>query len=317
MKYNLKMLVSVLLISFSSCNKDDVSIINNHQTRGKRIDIITNHNGDQRSYIIYIPSTYNSTQQHPLVFQLHGGSGNGEKFYNISGWNEIAEQNRLIIIYPTSYAYDIKANGCGNNLVNHWNNYNMPQQVCDPTILRDDTDFLNQIINEVKGKYAINEKRIYVAGFSNGSGMVSRLGVELSSKIAAVGGLAGFFPGDTIFSPERKLPVHIMLGTKDEKIVPQTKFNNEIPFDIDQAFTDPSLYDIIKTYIITFDLDPSYEITYASNDRITCTFEGKSGGLENVLHFSLLKDLGHRFPNPSAKPGAADLFWEFFQSNSL
>lgn len=311
-----KTIMLLFTLIYSCRTSDDFSVANALNTEsGKRTDVTTTHQGDQRSYIIYVPSNYHDSQSYPLVFQLHGGSGNGEKFYNISGWNEIAEENNLIIVYPTSFEYDMNKNGCGNALVTHWNNYNLPPQVCDPGILKDDTHFLSQVIDEVKSNYSIDEKRIYMAGFSNGSGMANRLGVELSSKITAVAGLAGFLPGDTIFIPQRKLPIHIMLGTKDEKIVPQTIFTDEIPFDIDQAFTDPSLYDIIKTYIITFDLDP--KITYASNDRITCTFEGKSGGLENVLHFSLLKDLGHRFPNPSAKPGAADLFWEFFQSNSL
>ncbi|NER17270.1 alpha/beta hydrolase family esterase [Spongiivirga citrea] len=300
------------------CNKDDSSKVNTVINNvGSRIDITTMNNGDERTYIIYIPSTYNPEKEHPLVFQLHGGSGNGEKFYNISGWNDIAEENGLIIVYPTSFAYDMKNNGCGNNRVTHWNNYNLPSEVCNVNDLRDETNFLNQVINEVKASYTIDESRIYMAGFSRGSGMVNRLGIELSNKITAVGGLAGFLPGDTIYTPQRKLPIHIMLGTLDEKIASQTIFNTEIPFDLDEMLDDPGLKDILKTYIASYNLDPNYTLIHSSASGRTYRFEGNSGAPENVMLFSLLKDVTHVFPNPPIEAGAADIFWKFFQQYSL
>ncbi|QLG44388.1 alpha/beta hydrolase family esterase [Costertonia aggregata] len=304
------------LISVVSCGKDDVSPssegtenIQESQTE----TVVTISNGDQREYIVYTPSTYDEKNEHPLVFQLHGSSGNGEKFYTISGWNALAEQYNFIAVYPTSYIYDLRLNGCGNDLVTKWNNYNLPKEVCPTETLRDDTAFFNQILDELINAYSIDESRIYMAGFSNGSGMVSRLAVELSDRITAVGGLAGFFPEDTIYAPKRIRPLHLMLGTTDEKIAYRTIFQDTIPLDFQQLFTDPTLRGITQTYIKTFDLDPNYSVTDSTEYTLTATFEGNSGEPDHLMKFTIWKDLGHFFPNPDDRDGAADVLWKFFE----
>jgi len=270
-------------------------------------------NGDSREYIVYVPSHYDTLKTYPLVFQLHGSSGNGEKFYNISGWNELAEEHKYIAVYPTSYVYDLKLNGCGNDLVTKWNNYNLLKETCSTEILRNDTAFFDLMIEELKATYNIDESRIYMSGFSNGSGMTSRLAVELSDKITAIGGLAGFLPEDTIYTPKHIVPLHIMLGTTDEKIVPRTIFNDTIPMNFQQMFTDPTLNGITKTYINTFDLNPNYTVTDSTHYTLTATFRGNSGNPDHIMKFTLWKDLGHFFPNPYDSPGAADVLWKFFE----
>ncbi len=309
-------LLSFLALFCASCNDVDHDIAsgeNQNTANAITKTVVTLNNGDQREYIVYIPSTYDETNESPLLFQLHGSSGDGEKYYTISGWNELAEIHNLIVVYPTSYVYDLKLNGCGNDLVTKWNNYNLPKEVCPSEVLRDDTSFFNQIIDELVDEYSIDTSRIYMAGFSNGSGMTSRLAVELSDRIAAIGGLAGFFPEDTIYVPQRILPVHIMLGTTDEKIASKTIFNDTIPMNFQQLFLDPTLRDITQTYVKTFDLNPNYTVTDSTGYTLTATFQGNSGSPDHLMKFTLWKDLGHFFPNPDDRPGAADVLWEFFE----
>ncbi|RKN83522.1 alpha/beta hydrolase family esterase [Ulvibacterium marinum] len=304
------------LLTLLSCDKSDESLSSEEIENTKESHtekVVTISNGDQREYIVYTPSTYDEKNEHPLVFQLHGSSGNGEKFYTISGWNALAEQHNFIAVYPTSYVYDLRLKGCGNDLVTKWNNYNLPKEVCPTETLRDDTAFFNQILDELMNAYSIDESRIYMAGFSNGSGMVSRLAVELSDKITAVGGLAGFFPEDTIYAPKRIRPLHLMLGTTDEKIASRTIFQDTIPMDFQQLFTDPTLRGITQTYIKTFDLDPNYSVMDSTEYTLTATFKGKSGEPNHLMKFTLWKDLGHFFPNPDDRDGAADVLWEFFE----
>ncbi|MEO9510939.1 MAG: hypothetical protein ABJN84_12750 [Flavobacteriaceae bacterium] len=211
-------------------NLVELHVMGNQNTaNGITKTVVTLNNGNQREYIGYIPFTYDETKEFPLLFQLHGSSGDGQKYYTISGWNELAEQHNLIAVYPTSYSYDLKLNGCGNDLVTKWNNYNLPKEVCPNEILQDDTSFFNQIIDELVKEYSIDTSRIYMAGFSNGSGMTSRLAVELSDRITVIGGLAGFFPEDTVYVPKRILPLHLMLGATDEKITSRTIFGDTIP----------------------------------------------------------------------------------------
>ena len=298
------------MVVLGSCYEHDTPPIANESITEV---VVTDHRGDAREYIVYIPSTYDEDQEHALVFQLHGGSGNGEKFYTISGWNELAEQHHFIAVYPTSYVYDLKKNGCGNDLITKWNNYNLPKEVCPTAKLRDDSDYFDQVLDELMATYRVDESRVYFAGFSSGSGMTSRLGVELSDRITAIGGLAGFFPQDTTFAPQRIRPLHLMLGTVDEKIAPETSFGDTIPMDFSAVFADPTLRRTIKSYITTFDLDPNYIVTNSSEHILTATFAGKSGNPDHFMKFTLLKNVGHNFPNPANQPGIADMLWDFFE----
>ena len=94
---------------------------------------------DQREYIIYVPSSYNENSDYPLVCHLHGGSGNGEKHYNISGWNEVAEENGFLVAYPTAWAYNKSDNGCQDSIeITLWNHYELKDDVCAEDDLRDD-----------------------------------------------------------------------------------------------------------------------------------------------------------------------------------
>lgn len=306
--------IGLLFVVSCSVNQENRPIEENQNINdGITLTMVTTSNGDQREYIVYIPSTYNENDKHPLVFQLHGSSGDGKKFYNISGWNRLAEEHNFIVVYPTSYAYDLRINGCGNNLVTKWNNYNLPKEACPTENLRNDVIFFDQMLDELMKTYMIDESRIYMAGFSNGSGMTSRLAVELSDRITAVGGLAGFFPADTMYLPQRILPLHIMLGTTDEKIASRTIFNDTIPMDFQQMLTDPALMGITETFIKTFDLNPNYIVTDSTEYTLTATFQGNSGSSHHLMKFTLWKDLGHFFPNPDDRQGAADVLWEFFE----
>ncbi|CAN0596124.1 unnamed protein product, partial [Ectocarpus sp. 12 AP-2014] len=118
---------------------------------------------------------------------------------------------------------------------------------------------------------------------------------------------------DTIYVPQRILPLHIMLGTTDEKIASRTIFNDTIPMNFQQLFTDSTLRGITQTYVKTFDLNPNYTVTDSTEYTLTATFQGNSGSPDHLMKFTLWKDLGHFFPNPNDRPGAADVLWEFFE----
>ena len=46
--------------------------------------------GVVREVVLHVPDSVNGSQDVPVVFMLHGTSGDGDKFYNISGWKEKA-----------------------------------------------------------------------------------------------------------------------------------------------------------------------------------------------------------------------------------
>jgi len=269
-------------------------------------------NGDQRDYIVYVPSSYDENNNYPVVFHLHGGSGDGEKHYNISGWNDLAETNEFLVIYPTALEYDLNNNGCGNTVVTRWNTYKLEDEVCSGATLKDDIAFFNQMLDEVNINFSVEQSKVYVSGFSNGGGMASRLAIELSNRLAAVGIMAGTLPENNTYTPNRILPIHLMMGTTDDKINEVTGFD-QLPMDFSQVFSDTYIDGLMQTWVNSFDLDSNYTVIDSLGSEITAKYQGNTNSINHLLKFTLLEDVPHIFYNPDVGVGSADLLWEFFK----
>ena len=57
-----------------------------------KIRVTTLVDGIEREYFIHVPDSYDGTKSVPLVFMLHGTSGDGEVFYNAYGWTVLADE---------------------------------------------------------------------------------------------------------------------------------------------------------------------------------------------------------------------------------
>ena len=80
------LLLAFTLLALAGCKSED-SVIDPTPTGyvvGKN-RFTTPVDGDTREYYVHVPAKYNSNAATPVVFMLHGTSGDGEKFYNISG----------------------------------------------------------------------------------------------------------------------------------------------------------------------------------------------------------------------------------------
>ena len=56
--------------------------------------------GQEREYILYIPSSYDATSEFPLLFSFHGGAGYAEDFIYTNDMRPIADTANFIAIYP-------------------------------------------------------------------------------------------------------------------------------------------------------------------------------------------------------------------------
>ncbi|MFN8332099.1 MAG: hypothetical protein U0T81_12935 [Saprospiraceae bacterium] len=65
----------------------------------------------KREYIVHVPPNYDSTKKVPVVFMLHGTSGDGELMYATSGWVEMSNKEGFIAVFPSSLKYRIIDNG--------------------------------------------------------------------------------------------------------------------------------------------------------------------------------------------------------------
>ena len=121
------------------------------------------HDGEERNFIYYVPNSWNATSEYPLLIVLHGLTQTGNGIMNITGFNEIAEDNNFVVCYP-------------DGLNNSWN--------ADMNSLNSDVDdigFVEQLFNYFESNYNTNPLKRYLTGFSNGGYLSHKIASECES----------------------------------------------------------------------------------------------------------------------------------------
>ena len=322
------LLPATIILLLASCKKETNSNTNNNNTnstgyiKGKN-RFTTMVDGDTREYYIHVPQSYNPGTTVPVVFMLHGTSGDGEKFYNYSGWKEVGEDENILTVFPSSWRYCINDNGEIKNTTK-WNT--LPDAdwfLCPGQTARNDIKFLNNIISELNSKFKIDNKRIYLAGFSNGGQMAAKCAIELSDKFAAIAENAGSFYNDTVYVPIRKLPLLYQVGNQDYgpgntgPAIPLSKLDTLIRTP-GLSFLNGKFYRIANAHVRNFGLNPAFTISGDTNSAVVATYRSLTAGAINDFRFILVKGMGHVYPNGDNHwMEGARTQWAWFKQYSL
>jgi polyhydroxybutyrate depolymerase len=301
-----------MLITLCSCKKTDNEPQGDFKVGKNRFT--TEVNGDSREYYVHVPQNYDKTDPIPVVFMLHGTSGDGEKFYNISGWKELAENEEILTVYPSSWAYCIIEDGEMKNTTK-WNIFPAGFEYCNGQVPRDDIKFLRQTLTEIKAKFTIDEKRVYLAGFSAGGQMAFRCAVEMSDVLAAVIASAASTISSTTYVPLRNLPIAFQLGNEDDRY-----FSSPAPLSgFENALNNIPLFkDIVNGHLSTFDYSGNYTISGDTNSVMIATFPPIPASDNRSFSMLLIKDLGHNYPNGiNHWMYGADENWKWFKQYTL
>jgi polyhydroxybutyrate depolymerase len=81
----------------------------------------------------------------------------------------------------------------------------------------DDVGFLRTLIGEIRKTHAIDDRRIYATGLSNGGILAHRLGCEMSDVVAAIAPVAGALNTESC-APANPVSVIMFHGTADEHL---------------------------------------------------------------------------------------------------
>ena len=195
-------LILFALLATAACKKNDPPVEKDYNTGKNRFT--TQINGDEREYYVHVPNGYSENSATPVVFMLHGTSGNGEEFYNHSGWREVGETNNILTVFPSSWRYCIFDGGGDQKTTTKWNSQPAEWTFCQGETPRDDIKFLKTIITELRSKFNIDSKRIYVVGFSNGGQMAATCSISMSDQLAAIVESASSLSIDSAYTPDRK-----------------------------------------------------------------------------------------------------------------
>ncbi|MEO6331890.1 MAG: PHB depolymerase family esterase, partial [Gemmatimonadaceae bacterium] len=134
------------------------------------------------------------------VISMHGGALWGAAQKEISQWNELAEAQGFIVVYPS---------GTKGDGPRHWDAGGGPG-------LMKEVRFISELIDTLAAAYNIDSTRIYADGLSNGGGMAFVLSCTLSDRIAAIGMVAAaqLLPWEWC-TDRRPVPMIAFSGTAD------------------------------------------------------------------------------------------------------
>jgi polyhydroxybutyrate depolymerase len=167
-----------------------------------------------RSYTMYVPSTWTPNVVSPLLIALHGLSGWDLQLMDNTAFNNLAEANNFIVVYPNGTSEKL-----GDRGIRSWNGGQVgwcTSGNCPPSQISkiDDVGYISKLIDDVSSRYPIDPKRVYLTGHSNGSQLAQRSVCELSNKITAIAVVAGHLALDTC-NPDSPVSVLQIYGTED------------------------------------------------------------------------------------------------------
>jgi len=263
--------------------------------------------GQTREYLLYVPDSYHPGSPTPLVISIHGYAEWPAHQMQLSGWNQLADEYGLIVVYPS-----------GTGFPKHWHDTGHSETGEDPLI---DVQFISDLIDKLEREYTIDTTRVYANGLSNGGGMSIFLACTLSNRIAGVGSVSGaYLVPEQECLPSRPVPLIAFHGTADP-IVPYHGGPSE-------------------SFELPFPDVPAWIEDWATRNGCNSTAQPlPSNGSVSGIHFKncdqnagvvfyTIDGGGHAWPGGEPLPewlvgettqdiDATQIIWEFFQQHPL
>lgn len=135
------------------------------------------HDLGSRRYGVHVPRRV--VRQPALVVALHGGGlGSPEQHERMTGWSALADKERsFVVAYPEGLR---KTWNAGNGALGWAGRSNI-----------DDAGFLSSVLLDAAARYAIDPRRVYLSGFSNGSMLAHWYATWAPGFVAAIGAVSG------------------------------------------------------------------------------------------------------------------------------
>ena len=184
-----------------------------------------------RTYYVYLPSSYSSGDELPLVFNYHGYTGNGLQQAWFTEMNAVADTGNFMVVYPQGEIVEITTqlpplfplSGPGWNV----------EEILESD--NDDLAFFDAMIGAIDAEFGVDSSRIYCTGFSNGGFMTDLLSCRRAGVLAAVAPVSGLgtCQRDTV------LPTLVIHGTTDPAVI----------YEGSTAFGQPDVFSTFETFV--------------------------------------------------------------------
>ena len=260
--------------------------------------------GEQREYLLYVPSTYNPSEPVPLVLSIHGFTQSPTIQEYVSQWNSLADQYGFIVVYPS-----------GLNFPKLWR---VAETDLDPTAVEKEVRFFSDLLDKLSLDYTIDAERIYVNGLSNGGGMALRLACDMPDRVAAIGSVAGAYTID-LTACDGGVPGIFFHGKADLIVPIEGGPMRNLPINL------PNVFVFINDYAILNGCELVEQPISTSDNVSLFGYDGCDRGSE--VDFYMITDGGHTWPGGNPLPefitgnntyeiNATQLMWDFFVEQS-
>lgn len=250
--------------------------------------------GFERTYLLHVPPGVGVHSPVPLVLVFHGHRMNAEYLLAMSRFNEIADVEQFLVVYPngTGLTEALSFNAglcCGSAEKNNVN----------------EAEFVRRILSDLEETFTIDPTRVYASGFSNGALLVYRLACEMSETFAAIAPVAG----NLVFGPCRpreKVSVIHFQGLSD----------TSAPYSDDDLEPDsrPEILSVEGSIALWASIDGCSDFPATDQEGIvTHTVYSSCADGTSVELFSI-KGIGHTWPPDSIFP-ASQTIWDFFAAH--
>lgn len=181
MRYSALLLFPLMLLPFQTASSSEKIVKDSIVSQNKK-----------RTIYLFVPESVKSGTPVPLIILLHGSGRNGLSL--VDKWKDLAAKEGIIVVGPDSLD---------------------PSRWASPV---DGPDFLRDIVENVKSKYTINPRRVYLFGHSGGAVFALYMSLFESQYFAATAVHAGaLHQRDAAISlAKRKTPIAIFVGTRDQ-----------------------------------------------------------------------------------------------------
>lgn len=163
--------------------------------------------------LVNVPGDYTGDSALPLIVLLHGYGSNGGRQNSYMGFSELVDDYDFLLVAPDGTE---ESQGNGSRF---WNASEACCNFYESDV--DDVAYVMSIIDEMKSRYNVDDRRVYLVGHSNGGFMSYRMAYEHAPEIAAIASLAGASHITNREPPEAAINILQIHGTADGTIAYQ------------------------------------------------------------------------------------------------
>lgn len=171
-----------------------------------------------RTFEYYVPSSYDGSEDVPLLFSFHGLGSTGDEQRDLTKFDVLAEQEGFIAVFPDATNLPREGNPCSETLPPltgaeiQWNLGAGSLQYCAGV---DDVGFVSDMVDWFEDNYEIDASQIYSTGMSDGALFSYLLAFNLTGTFAAIAPVCGPMPWGFDTPATAPITVILEMGTTD------------------------------------------------------------------------------------------------------